>query len=132
MSDSRITTSLRLEIPSLEGKSDREAYEYFKPILGEADELYDEPNYFSFYYNGEFQPRKESSGRSESKRWVVDLVIKTRLAYEGNDLYISTQRLRQLTFKLAQKFGFSESNVILASYLWYDGVDEPIMVDAID
>lgn len=132
MSDDRITTSLRLEIPSLEGKSSREAYEYFKPILGEADELYDKPNYFSFYYNGEFQPRKELSGKSESKRWVVDLVIKTGLAYDGNDLYISTQRLRQLTFKLSQKFGLSESNVFLASYLWYDGSDEPIMVDALD
>lgn len=134
MSYNESKTVLRIEIPSLRGKSYHEAYKYFSSILGEADDIDDWDDvieYFSYYEkNHKYIPVREYSyGRDAvNDRWGVDLL----LAY-GNDYRDSIgranhslQELNKLANDLGEKFNVDPKTARLVSYTWYNGGDEPV------
>ena len=111
---------LRIELPFLKGKTDTEAYEYFRSILGEAEtveEWEDEIEYFM--YQGEFQPVSDYRGL-----WGVDYMLSD--SSENMDCEVSILELNDKAKELSSKFGVPEANVKLFAYNWYNGGDEPI------
>lgn len=134
MSYNESKTVLRVEIPELRGKSNKEAYEYFLPILGEPDDIDEwegEVEYFSYYEkNHKFVPVSENSysRNAANDKWGVDLI----LAY-GNDYNEtigeanhSLGELQNLAQEMAEKFNIDPSRCKVVSYTWYNGGDEPI------
>jgi hypothetical protein len=123
-------TTLRMEIPSLQGKDYTEAFEYFRNILGEPEELdLDEETgeVYYFSYEGKFQPVYDYS----NKKWGADLIL-----YHSSDykVYVSSDYERGVTLKefnmladeLVGKFGGNKEDIKLLSYEWYNGGDEPV------
>lgn len=111
---------LRLELPFLKGKSNTEAYEYFKDILGEAEELDEwkgEVEYFN--YQGKVQPITDYQGS-----WGADYVLydsSENMDYNGSILEVN-ERAKEI----ASMFNMSEKDVKLFAYNWYNGGDEPV------
>jgi hypothetical protein len=134
MSYNESKTVIRVEIPHLRGKGNKEAYEFFYPILGEPDDVDEwdgEIEYFSYYEkNHRFIPVSEYSyGRNAANdRWGVDLIIAYDNDYnEGKGrANHSLQELNELAGEMAEKFNVDPNRCRLVSYTWYNGGDEPI------
>lgn len=137
MSYNESKTVLRVEIPHLRGKSNKEAYEYFLPILGEPDDVDEwegEVEYFSYYEkNHRFVPVSECSyGRNAANdKWGVDLILAYGNDYNENigDANHSLGELHKLSLELADKFNIDPNTCRVVSYTWYNGGDEPIEFD---
>lgn len=132
MSENIHKNGFRVLIRSLKGKSKDDALEYFRSVLGEPDEI-DEWNgkieYFN--YNGKYQPRQEFSYKSGNKNenWVVDYVLSEGPEHENSEFYINLIDMTENIKELAQKFNVNENDIILFSYTWYNGADEPVEIN---
>lgn len=132
MSDYETKSGIRVEIKSLKGKSRSEAYVYFQSILGDAedvDEFDGEVEWFE--YSGKFQPGQEYSyGETDDDRWFVDMVASEGKEIDGEgDLYLSFEKLNSMVDELIEKFGIEREDVMVFSYTWYNGADEPRHVE---
>jgi len=121
-------TVLRVEIPRLSGINKTEAFNYFKKILGEPNDIdNDEKEVYYFEYNGRFQPVYDSN----NKKWGIDLVLAHKSTYKT---YIQFDYKKGITLKefglladeLCQKFDIKKEDVKLLSFSWYNGGAEPI------
>lgn len=126
---------LRAEIKELRGKGRTEAFAFFRPLLGEPEdiEVYEgEVEYFAYEEKAEaLVPVQELSNRSNGeKRWGVDYVLSySREDNEGEDSIVSLASLNEISLELTKKFGIEPSSVRVLSYSWYNGGDEPILFE---
>lgn len=122
MSDYEFKCAVRAEIKSLRGRNRTEAYNYFSAILGDADDLMSwEGKVEEFSYNGDYQPGEEYSPRKASNDgWFVDRIIKA-----GESLYLTIDQLEQIIEDMITKFQVNREDIMIVSYSWYNGSDEP-------
>lgn len=132
MSSLESICGIRARIPALEGKSRGEAYEYFRKILGDTKpsniDIWGgkEGTVEYFCYDGDYQPKREYSyGETNDTHWVVDRIFKADLNDSG--FYLSLLDIRLETDKLKSMFGVSDEDIMVISYLWYNGSDEPVL-----
>ena len=132
MSYNESKTVLRFEIPHLRGKSCGEVYEYFKPIIGEADEVDEwngEIDYFHYERHRPLIPVFEMTyDKSKDDKVGVDYILCYENDYgkrQGKANH-SIAELTELSEKVAKKFGLDASMGRVVSYTWYNGGDEPI------
>ena len=117
---------LRIELPQLKDKTTTEAYEYFKSILGVANEIDEWEGEIEFFsYDKSIQPITDWNGS-----WGVDYVLhhssgyKTYIGENFNGLTL--KEFEERAFILSDLFGIKYNNVKLMSYNWYNGGDEPV------
>lgn len=134
MSYNEWKTVLRADIPTLKGKNQNEALDYFRTKLGEPEELDDyegEILYFEYdILKHPFVPVKEHAhGKSlrENDRWGVDRVLSYGNDYDKTigSVNHTLQELNEFANELQQKFDIDPSSIRLLSYKWYNGSDEP-------
>lgn len=123
MSYMRNRSVLRVELKDLEGASYHKAYQFFKEKLGKADEIDingNEVKYFC-YENSEFIPI------TDGNKWGVQIVLAEGDEHDGyEDLLINWRELNRQVKRLTRRFKVMKNQCIIASYQWYNGVNEPI------
>lgn len=128
MSHHESKCGIRANIKSLRGKNTNEAYEYFRSILGEPDDIDEYEGIIEgFYYKREYRPDKEySCGNTSDDGWFVDRIISSGNSYDGQSkLYLPLHLLNQMVREMIEKFGVEEDDIMIFSYSWYNGSDEP-------
>jgi len=146
MSSNVFTYGIRGRIPQLNGADTTAALAFFRPLIGEPediDELDGVVNYF--YYDDYASPySKESQSRKREYQAVRNETYKQKDPGWGvqksfhsmSDEAGPTEMLLSLEFiqdeinKMAKRFGLDPSLIIVYSYSWYNGSDEPIELDA--
>lgn len=132
MSDYETKSGIRVEIKSLKGKSRPEAYAYFQSILGDAEDVDEFDGKVEWFeYSGKFRPGDEYTyGETDDDRWFVDMVASEGKEIDGEgDLYLSFEKLNSMVDELIEKFGIEREDVMVFSYTWYNGSDEPRYVE---
>ena len=128
MSEMEYKTVVRLPIPQLDGKSYDEALPFFKKTVGEPsnETTFDgEVDWFD-YEDKPYEPVYDY----ETGRWGVDKVLVREWTEQEKDLVAMTvAKLREIEQEMQRKFDVWE-DVFLLPYSWYNGVDEPIIMDA--
>ena len=136
MSSNQFKCGFRVVIPQLRGKSEKEALQYFQPILGEPSYILEEDRYFYFEYDGKYQPRKEyayDEYETADDGWCVNYIL-----HEGEEgetdpsMYLSVAKITETVKLLTEKFGVSENDIIVFAYTYYNGTDEPILLQPRD
>lgn len=134
MSCNESKTVLRAEIPSLRGKDRGEVYKYFKPIIGEADDVDEFEGIIDYFHyderNHDFVPVFEMSyGRGRDDKVGVDYILKYENDYgfRRGKVNHSIGELKKLSEMVGEKFNVSPDTVRIVSYTWYNGSDEPII-----
>lgn len=122
-------TVIRGEIPSLQGFNKTNAYNYFKKILGEANDIDEYDNEIDYFeYQGEFIPVYDYN----NKKWGVDLVLSHKTSSKTYiksqyDKGINIKEFNELTEKLISKFPeIDKTKVKYINYTWYNSTEEPI------
>ena len=129
MSCDEFKTVIRSELKELHKKSKTQVYEYFKNLIGEAEDvdIYEDGTVEWFHYEdnaGDFCPVQSY----RTGQWGVDYVLSHTDDYSDarSNVNLSIEEIRQYCRLLEDKFGVSEENCKLVSYSWYNGADEPI------
>jgi hypothetical protein len=129
MSCDEFKTVIRAELKELEGKSKNAVYDYFKNLIGEAEDVdaYDDGIIEWFNYGddaGNFCPVQSY----KNKQWGVDYVLSHTDDYgDRSKVNLSIEEIKDYCKLLIDKFGVKESDCKLVSYSWYNGSDEPIV-----
>lgn len=124
MSENESITAVRATIPELNGRPVHEAYQFFREKLGEAEEVDEwEDKVENFHYD-------ESHAISvvhDNKLWGVQVALSS--GSDGDDSHedvnVELEFLETIKLAIIKKFP-SATNFMLASYTWYNGVDEPV------
>lgn len=133
MSDMEYKGAVRCYLPQLEGKTNKEAYEYFLEKLGKPKD-YDEYGIDSIYFN--YDDEKEGAfcpvQNYKTKEWYIDYVIfHDHGAFESN-LGITLIEIKKIKKEIMQKFNFDAESfdkrwIKVVCYGWYNGCDEPFV-----
>lgn len=135
MSCNESKSVLRVEIPSLEGKSSDEVYEFFRNYLGEAEELDEYEGFVEFflYRDRSVMPVRgysyTNNDLNKTERWGVEYVF--HHDPNGYDLesYLRISDIESAWEELVEIFTeevISKDDMVLCNYTWYNGVDEPV------
>ena len=119
------TVAIRAEIKDLRGKNKQEAYQFYKKYFGEANDYFDDGEFYYDREEGEINPVIDLDGN-----YGVEYLIKSVRKYKSgyNDIcIISYSEFKEITEKITNKIsGVNKEDINLVSYTWYNGVDEPI------
>ena len=123
MSSMESKAVLRLEVESLYGKNNHEAYQILKDIIGEAEEVYlnSDNTVDVFFYEGKYDVL------SNDDRWYIDLVLNRSVQWGDEEpLVENIHTIMNKAQELSLLFNEDISKIRLVSYQWYNGVDEPV------
>lgn len=131
MSETKSKCGYRVPIEFLRGKNWTEALAYFRPLIGEpedVDEFEGEVQYFSYADNAKYRGCEEdNNGEYESKNdgWFIDMTLEEDYGYESADLHLTFGEIEKNVSELSEKFGADKSEIMVFGYSWYNGVEEP-------
>ena len=120
MSEDVSKVAIRGYLPELDGKDYHDVYPFFAEQLGKATE--EDENYF--WYDWEkhiFVPVRDW----ENKKWGIEKVIFNDYPYKIEDSIIDLDFILDVKQKMQMLFP-SIKQVMVCSYTWYNGSDEPI------
>jgi hypothetical protein len=117
---------LRAKIKSLSGKSVKTAYDFFSSRVSQKPEEYD-PENDELHYDrhdhkeGGFRPLRVSGKRIYGVEYL--------LPNKGDEYYpvykIGLKELNRIIDTMVEIFEVDPSEVVIHSYTWYNGTDEP-------
>lgn len=127
MSDMEYKTVVRLPLPNLDGLSTTEVLKFFREKIGEpsdVDELDGKVEGF-YYEDGEYRPIYDH----ETKRWAIDKVLAEEdESQEKDPIPMTVHKLANIEANMQIKFG-TRNKVFFLSYSWYNGENEPVIID---
>jgi len=146
MSEYIVTYGIRARISQLNDADQATALEFFRPLLGEPEELYEQNGQVeSFYYEvtkgfgdnevrqREYEAVREFNYENNSQSgWGIQKMFVSGRQEEITEAYLSIGFIQEEAQKMAEKFGLDISDIFVYSYTWYNGVDEPKVLDAND
>lgn len=123
MSDMESKMVVRGFIRSLEGVTDKEAYEFFRTRVGEPEELDFEDDFCYLFYsdppNGGFKPVNCRGG------WAIDYIFEDHGHQYHPHFFVNYENLKEITEDMRDNYGVLLEDVSIQAYTWYNGVDEP-------
>lgn len=132
MSSMQYKAGFRVVIERLRSATFQEAFEFFSEKLGQPDEIDEYNNVVSWFkYNGEYQPAKECNGtRNEpNDGWFCDKILFSTTNLRDAQFYLRLNQFDDEIEKLCNLFGVDSEDIMIFSYNWYDGVDEPRIIN---
>ena len=129
MRSNEFKSGFRVNLEFLRGKNKEEALQYFRSILGEPSDIEEyEGKVEYFRYDGEYQPLKEYSYgtyKTKDDGWFVDKIICEGCDGEDLGFYVKIDYIQKTVSELMEKFKVEEKDIMIFSYTWYNGSDEP-------
>lgn len=121
MSEDVSKTVVRFYLKVLDNASIQEAYDYFNEKIGKPQEV-------DIYEDGleYFNYSEMFSVKEDSDKWYFDVILSESSDGDYHCINMSFKKLFEIVEHYGNIFGINDiSDINIASYTWYNGVDEP-------